>query len=71
MKEKHGGKEKANDWMWQSQRESQLMIVKRPKTKDKKNIVLVFLTKDFIPTPIKSPTINDKFIYNDYILTLI
>ena len=58
-------KEKANDWMWQSHKESQLMIVKRPHTKDKKDVVFVFPTKCFTPTPtpIKSLTV---FKYNDY-----
>ena len=44
------------------------MIVKRPQTKVK-YFVLVFLTKGFMPTPIQSPTIDSKFMYND--LTLI
>ena len=45
------------------------MIVKRPQTKVK-YFVLVFLTKSFMPTspPIQSPTINIKFIYNDFTL---
>ena len=33
---------KANDWMWQSHRETPLMIVKRPQTKDKKMLYLHF-----------------------------
>ena len=38
--------------MWQSHKEYQLMIVKRPHTKDKKkDVVFVFPTKCFIPTP--------------------
>ena len=41
----------ANDWMWQSHRESQLMIVKRPILKTKRDVVFVFPTKHFIPTP--------------------
>ena len=32
-------------------RTSQVMIVKRSQTKDKKDVMLVFLTKHFIPTP--------------------
>ena len=43
---------------------------KRPQTKVK-YFVLVFLTKSFMathPTPIQSPTINIKFIYNDFTL---
>ena len=35
-------KKKANDWMWQSQRKPQLMIVKRPQTKDKKILYWYF-----------------------------
>ena len=43
--------EKANDWMWQSHRESQLMIVKRPILKTKRMLYLYFKPKYFIPTP--------------------
>ena len=35
-----------------------------PQTKVK-YLVLVFLTKSFMPTTIQSPTINSKFKYND------
>ena len=38
-------------------RKPQLMIGKGPKLKIK-DIVVVYLTKHFIPTPIKSPTIR-------------
>ena len=40
---------------------------KRPQTKVK-YFVLVFLTKIVCPPPIKLPTINIKFIYNDFTL---
>ena len=40
--------------MWQSHRETQLMIVKKPQTKEKKDVVFVFPTKYFIPTPHQS-----------------
>ena len=53
-------KEKANDWMWQSHRESQLMIVKRPHTKDKRMLYLYFQPNVLYPPPIKSPTINGR-----------
>ena len=37
MKNKNGGKEKANDWMWQSQRKTQLKdSEKGPKLKAKR-----------------------------------
>ena len=46
--------------MWKSHRETPLMIVKRPQTKDKKDVVFAFPTKYFIatPPPSKSPTIQ-------------
>ena len=47
-------------------RETQLMIVKRPQTKDKKMLYLYFQQNVLYPPPSKSPTINDKFKYNDY-----
>ena len=38
--------------MWQSHRQTQLMIVKKdPKTKSKRDVVFTILTKCFIPTP--------------------
>ena len=42
--------------MWQSHRETQLMIVIRPQTKKKKkkDVVFVFPTEYFIPTPHQS-----------------
>ena len=43
-------KKKANDWMSQSQK-NPINDCVMPQTKDKKDIVLVFLTKHFTPTP--------------------
>ena len=40
--------------------ESQLMIVKRPHTKDKKMLYLYFQLNVLYPPPIKSPTINGR-----------
>ena len=48
-----GEKEKDNDWMWQSHRQTQLMIVRKgPQTKRKRDVVFAILTKCFIPTPL-------------------
>ena len=48
-----GEKEKDNDWMWQSHRQTQLMIVKkRPQTKSKRDVVFVILTRCLIPIPL-------------------
>ena len=44
-------------------RKSQVMIVKRPQTKDKG---WYFKQNILYPPPIKSPTIKDEFKYNDY-----
>ena len=44
------GKKKANDWMSQSQKTPIKDYGKTPKLKTK-DIVMVFLTKHFIPTP--------------------
>ena len=52
--------------MWQSHRETPLIIAKRPQTKDKKMLYLHFQQNIFSHPPSKSPTINDKFKYNDY-----
>ena len=40
--------------MWQSHRETPLMIVKRPQTKRQKDVVFAFQTDCFIPTPHQS-----------------
>ena len=42
-----------------------LMIVKRPQTKDKKMLYLHSQQIFYSHPPSKSPTINDKFKYND------
>ena len=53
--------------MWKSHRKNPLMIVKRPQTQGKKMLYLHYQQNIFIATPpSKSPTINDKFRYNDY-----
>ena len=47
-------------------RESQVMIVKRPQTEDKKMLYWYFQQNILYPPPIKSPTIKDEFKYSDY-----
>ena len=52
--------------MWQSQRKTQLMIVKRPQTKDKRCCIGISNKTFYTHPPSGYPQSKIKFKYNDY-----